>query len=462
MAQQQTTARAGPTVEHVAGTPAIQLGTYDHAKLGYTIDEYFISGTAQAYTLSAAAGENGPWTVAKAATAPYATRIVVVRPVNRSKFSGTVITEWFNVSGGQDLSAAWNMAHRDFMRNGDIFVGVSAQKVGVEGGGGMMGAGLPALKQQNPQRYARLNHPGDAYSFDIFSQVGRALKDRRISPLGTYVPKRVLATGESQSAAYLTTYVNTVDPVARVYDGFLIHSRSASGSSLTGARGGTSAMPPVVKIRTDVRVPVLVLQAETDVPNFLKARQPDNSRLRTWEMAGTAHADRYAIAVANVDSGLLPIEQLVAAYAETAIPGMKSGTRINDGPQMHYIAQAAFRALDRWVATGKAPPSAPVLNFVDGKIQYGTNGMATGGIRSPWVDVPTAKLLGAAAGSGFMVLMGSSEHYDRAKLDKLYPGGRAEYLAKFTASLDSAIAKGFILRADRKEILDLAAASYGR
>jgi hypothetical protein len=76
--------------------------------------------------------------------------------------------------------------------------------------------------------------------------------------------------------------------------------------------------------------------------------------------------------------------------------------------------------------------------------------------------VPTAKLLGAAAGSGFMVLMGSSEHYDRAKLDKLYPGGRAEYLAKFTASLDSAIAKGFILRADRKEILDLAAASYGR
>jgi hypothetical protein len=45
-------------------------------------------------------------------------------------------------------------------------------------------------------------------------------------------------------------------------------------------------------------------------------------------------------------------------------------------------------------------------------------------------------------------------------LTKLYPRGRAEYLAKFAAATDSAVKAGFILEADRPEILALAAAAY--
>jgi hypothetical protein len=43
---------------------------------------------------------------------------------------------------------------------------------------------------------------------------------------------------------------------------------------------------------------------------------------------------------------------------------------------------------------------------------------------------------------------------------RLYPGGAADYLERFTVSLDSAIDAGFILAADRKEILQLAAATF--
>ena len=45
------------------------------------------------------------------------------------------------------------------------------------------------------------------------------------------------------------------------------------------------------------------------------------------------------------------------------------------------------------------------------------------------------------------------------KLARLYPNGRKQYLADFEGCLDQAIAAGFILTADRDEILALAAAA---
>ena len=47
-------------------------------------------------------------------------------------------------------------------------------------------------------------------------------------------PEHVVAVGESQSAFFLTTYVNAVDPLDRVYDGFLVHSRFGPAAPLDG------------------------------------------------------------------------------------------------------------------------------------------------------------------------------------------------------------------------------------
>jgi DNA-binding Lrp family transcriptional regulator len=62
--------------------------------------------------------------------------------------------------------------------------------------------------------------------------------------------------GESQSAVFLTTYVNAVDPLAKVYDGFLIHSRFGRSASLESAPiTAASNQPQFVKFRTDLRAP---------------------------------------------------------------------------------------------------------------------------------------------------------------------------------------------------------------
>ena len=58
-------------------------------------------------------------------------------------------------------------------RGGAVWVGVSAQIVGIEGS---QSGGLPLplyLKAVNPERYGSLMHPGDSFSYGMFSP-GRA------------------------------------------------------------------------------------------------------------------------------------------------------------------------------------------------------------------------------------------------------------------------------------------------
>lgn len=458
------------TITPIEGAPSLSLGIYDLAELGYVAQEFFISGTARSYRFVSPPNGDGNWIAEPDASAPYTTRIVVVRPLDLARASGTVIVEWLNVSGGGDLAAAWNVAHREMIRNGDVFVAVSAQRAGIEGGG-LLGGELGALKSSDPQRYGSLDHPGDAYSFDIFAQVGQLVKQTGSFGLAGSACRTIIATGQSQSAVFLVTYINAIDPIDPVFDGFLIHSRFGSAAHLSGASvidpEAKATMPEAARFRMDLRVPVLSLITETDLldshllKGYLGARQSDETMLRTWEMAGTAHADRYAVPIALIDSGLLSAEELASAYARTDLMGMEMPFRMNDGPQQHYIAQAAFRWLDRWIGTGDAPPSAPPLEVDGASLRLAADGLALDGVRTPWVDVPTTRLSGFNEQTeGFLVLMGSSEPYDATKLAQLYPGGLDEYLKRFTSSLDEAISAGFILEADRAEILALARASY--
>ena len=97
--------------------------------------------------------------------------MVVRRPIDAADFDGTVFVEWLNVSGGLDASPDWTYAHVELIRSGAAWVGVSAQTVGIVGGGNALGAAL-ALKNADPERYAALSHPGDDYSYDMYSQAG--------------------------------------------------------------------------------------------------------------------------------------------------------------------------------------------------------------------------------------------------------------------------------------------------
>jgi hypothetical protein len=464
-----------PTIAPVAGRPVLLLSGFDLTLVGYTSQEFFVSGTASSYKLNRTATANGNWNIAAADSAPYITRIVALRPADPKKFNGTVVVEWLNVSAGTDATPDWNDAHRELIRQGYAYVGVSAQKVGIDGGGIMGAMGQP-LKTANPQRYASLSHPGDAYSFDMFSQVGDLLRQHDASGiLGGLKPKHILAVGESQSAVFLTTYVNAVDPLAKVYDGFLIHSRFGPSAQLDGKsiRDAASVLP-AVKLRDNLRVPVITVITETDLvggglTGFYGARQPDNAHLRVWEMPGTSHADIYTFGAGFVDSGMTPIDKLAAAWHPMdKILGMQLAKPVNAAPQHHYIVEAALANLNTWVESGAAPPHAQPMTATAGEqpsspptLVRDANGETEGGIRTPWVDVPVATYSGGGnSGGQLATLAGSTQPFDQATLDRLYPGGKSEYLKKFEASLDATIQAGFILPADKVEIMQIAALNY--
>ncbi len=260
---------------------------------------------------------------------------------------------WLNVSSGVDIDVDFGFEGEQIMRAGYGWVGVSAQAAGVmstrPGGGLILGPSAVGLRAWDPARYAELDHPGDLYSYDIFSQVGRALRaPGRVDPFEGLRVRRLIAGGESQSASRMVTYVNAVHPVARAYDGFLIHSRNGSAAPLGD---GFEGSVPVAHIRTDLTVPVQV-QTETDMfgigAPFPPARQPDTSRLRTWEIAGTAHADRRYLRLLYVQG----MRELEAMLDLTSVFDVA-----NNGPQQ-FVMHAALDQLGAWVARGTPPAHA--------------------------------------------------------------------------------------------------------
>src|SRR5262245_45995377 len=101
------------------GAPLL-LGTtlFDLSEIGYEQIEWFVGGTATAYTSAAPLSSDGRWTVTPGATAPYKTRLLVYRPTDPSRFDGTVVVEWFNVSGGLEAAPDWIAAHIEMVRAG--------------------------------------------------------------------------------------------------------------------------------------------------------------------------------------------------------------------------------------------------------------------------------------------------------------------------------------------------------
>ena len=165
-------AAASPTVEGEItggnGSPVVAAAGFDLATVGYEQSEFLLSGTATAYTAATPLPNDGKWGATPSdVTADYKTRVVVYRPTNANRFNGNVIVEWLNVSGGLDAGPDWTLTHTQLFREGAVWVGVSAQKVG-----------LDATVAADAARYAAIPpHPGDSFSYDIYSQAGQAIWD---------------------------------------------------------------------------------------------------------------------------------------------------------------------------------------------------------------------------------------------------------------------------------------------
>jgi hypothetical protein len=462
------------------------------SQVGYEESEYFLSGTATAYKTKTTLTKNGQWHVTPASTAPYTTRVVVYRPINPKKFDGTVAVEWLNVTGGVDAAAAWLTGHPEMVRSGMAYVGVDAQAGGINGVPGSLATadGAGGIKQTDPTRYASLNHPGDSYSYSIFEQAGEAVHASGAKLLGGLAPKHVLAIGESQSAFYLTTYIDAIQPLSvGVYNGYLVYSRGNDGADLSQAPQPNIATPNPTYIRTDLHVPVMLFETEADLLllGYVEARQAPTTYIREWETAGTAHDDTYGLLYSRSDNmnGQADVQAFESMLnpPKDPIPGIVDcDAPINAGSHT-YELRAAIAAINNWVRTGNPPPQSPRLDVNSGKTGFVTdaNGNALGGIRTPQVVAAVSKLSGigqpgsapapsqpvgqattsssSAVGAGVLcAIFGTTVPFSASQVATLYPT-HADFVKKWDAATAAEVREGYLLAPDASALDKVAAAS---
>ncbi|MCB1705407.1 MAG: hypothetical protein KDI17_11120 [Halioglobus sp.] len=437
-----------------AGSINLLAQNFDLGSVGYEQAEYFLEGTASAFTNVNELGQDGMWTVEPGEQAAYKTRIVVYRPIDPADFNGNVLVEWLNVTAGFETPPSWGTGQLEMRRSGSVWVGVSAQIVGIEGSPRAL---LPLyLKAVNPARYGSLVHPGDSFSYDMFNQVAQAIrKPSGIDPLDGLVAEHLIAYGESQSAGRLVTFVNAIHPLYNPYDGYMIHSRGDGSSALAQEPQVAIPTPDSPLLRTDLNVPVFTFETETDVVflEYLKARQPDTDMIRTWEVAGTAHGDYYTFVSGRDDTVGDPV--FASVVEENSVLGFITCDRpMNNGPQ-HYVFNRAVRALNDWVATGTAPAMSPRLETNDdgSDYLYDDLGNAIGGIRTPYVDAPSAVLRGEPnEGNSFCRLFGTTALFSAEQMASLY-GDQEGFVAAVTSATNEAVAADFLLQEDADAII---------
>ena len=460
-----------PRVEGpLAATPgSYPFGAADHQRrpqdlrrLGFVEEEYLMRGSANVYDWP---GQNGA--VVRTAGAPYATRVLVRRPARRA--SGTVWVEMLNPSNFFDLNLAWALAHREFVRDGDAWVGITAKPVSIQ-----------ALQRFDAQRYAALSFAnplpasdprnctisGDSSQatenglvWDAYSQVAAWIRSRAATNPFRRAGRalRVYGFGYSQTGGYLNTYAGALHrQVTRqnggrpLFDAYLI---GASGGAFVGLApiNQCATLPPPDDPRYVIRnlgVPVIRAMTQTDALAGIAARRADSDRradrYRHYELAGAAHATPdellYAAKPADIRRAGPPVPSLAC----------------DEGPRSAFPSSVLFdavvRNLDLWVRRGVAPPRARPFQVRGGQAVLDRFGNVLGGVRSPDIDVPTSTWLASTTGPGFCAIAGLQRRFSATRLRTLYPSHRAyvRAVARAAARLQQ---RRFITPADARRLV---------
>src|SRR3954471_910601 len=468
---------------HPFGGAAWEMQPEDLRARGYVEEEYLVSGTANVYDWDAANKA-----VVRTAGVPYTTRMLVRRPMNPQKQSGTVVVEPLNPSNRFDLNIGWGFAHDQFMRDGDVWIGFTSKPIDVQ-----------ALKTFNPQRYAALSWANplglddprncaspislvdpaafrsrateDGLVWDIFSQIGAWAKStaasnplviehghRRVSPVS-----RAYGFGYSQTGSMMISYINAIAPRvvkadgAPIYDGYLV--TVAGGVNFIGSYplNQCTPVPPAGDPRRSLAnagVPVIQMMSQSDYLAGIDSRRPDSSTYpdlyRHYEMAGAAHA--------TPDELLYSAQPTDITAAGQPVPPMSC----DQGPRSRFpsriFVDAALRNIDLWSrARIPAPPGQDIL-VENGQPVLDQFGNVVGGLRSPYLDVPTSTWFASSTGASFCSIAGHEVPFDRARLHELYPTHGA-YVRAVVRDVWQLVRERYITRTDGQKLIREAARS---
>jgi hypothetical protein len=183
----------------------------------------------------------------------------------------------------------------------------------------------------------------------------------------------------------MVTYIDAVHPLVDVYDGFLVHSRSAGGAPLSQAPQPDVAVPSPSPVRDDLAAPVLVFQTETDVSfSNLNARQPDSDRQRPREVQ-----ERHASTTLGSRSGW-PTSVTVRrggagidAPDQSAVALFKCAT-VNTGP-LTTCSTLVHRSNRRWRGSSSDRTPAADDRREPGGVRQRCRQQRGGNIRPQWM-----------------------------------------------------------------------------
>jgi hypothetical protein len=481
---------AVPETPTIPGAPFINL-----SEAGYAQREFTMAGSDTIHKQSGSWSSNGKWAVSASQTnVPYTTRLLVRYPTSAAKFNGTVVFEWLNDTTGGDQDPVWAQLYNELISKGYAYVGVTAQR-----------PGMKDLAAWDPARYGKLGDSNDGQSYEIFTQAAEAIKADSATLLGGLTPKKLIGTGDSQSAFRVDTYVNAIQPLTHAFNGFLGVGRAVTAAPIGEGLVSTSPFPAL--IRTDNTAPFIELNTQGDIEELdaAAARQPDNNYLRTWEVTGAAHIDAHE---ASYETETLAREDptIEAPSCALGTPIEGTGTPLDghnqpDNMPLFEVEDAALAALENWITNGVQPPhgtqisTIPVffgLYYLVNKNQYG---VGEGGIRMPEAQVPTedysalnfsklseeslnplslmTELEGAFESletggitnealrdEGLCLLSGYFTDFSQSKLTSLYPT-TASYAAKFTTAANTEVAAGFLTPEDAAATIANADAGIG-
>jgi hypothetical protein len=404
---------------------------------------------------------------------PYTTRIMVRRPADPRRFSGNVILEIGNVGRRFDFSFSWGVSHDYFMETGDAWAAVTYSPDNIAG-----------MKAFNPTRYASLSmanpvvadrcapggeltDPGlvateEGLRWDIISQAGALLRaGTRGGPLAGFDVERVYATSHGGE---LATYISVFHPRVRlaggrpIFDGYIQH-RHPGLTRLRQCGTAPEASDPRQILR-NIDVPVIRVVSQTDVLRTMAQRREDSDapgdRYRLYEIAGAPHADAsfypYIPTVADEKKAGGAPDLASWPFPAQCTPEIAL-LRV---PIMTYALDAAWANLTRWVRDGVPAPKAARVAVENGgtpqaRILVDRHGNATGGVRTPYVDVPTATYFTSTRGPGLCGNLAHSEPFSWAKLETVY-GSSANYAGKVSEAVDTLVREHWLTESDGRKI----------
>jgi hypothetical protein len=286
-----------------------------------------------------------------------------------------------------------------------------------------------------------------------------------------YPVEYIYLTGQSQSGAYLNTYIHYFDSFLadsrgkKFFDGYMnivgaqIRRRICQDDPIEPLRFYNGAIRPT-------GTPFISITSEGDVSLFRDHFQADilknqiinsdlaDNKVRHYDIAGTPHTD--------ICCPLLPSsEELKKMRCFIPESADSEAVDLNDIPTEFYIV-GLLEKLHLWAARGIVPPAVePFKHTADGsELLRDEHGNVLGGLRSPFLDVPIASYTGNTPRDSEGI-SGTITYFSVKKMKRLY-GSFDAYLEKFTRYAYGQIEEGWVTEKDGKKMIQWASGARRR